>query len=226
MPSVEELSDNFMAPASLVSDLFQKLEKAGYTVLTENSEREIYAPARALDNVRVIGRHQGHQPVDGVNRVFREFAEKYGFLDKLFAELGKASAGSEANLTLLECARQYPGLRPGGRPCGVPAGGRRDRGRGLAAGGWVRGAEHAAEEVVQGLGEFQGPGLQPNPGPSTTFCQRLPSSVVTTVISQSRERVLEDHLRPSGMVGRRHDQAVSPVFRPGVCGALRPPRPC
>ena len=107
LPSVEELSDNFMAPASLISDLFQKLEKAGYTVLTENADCEVYAPARALDNVRVIDVIKVIN-MDGVNRVFRGFAEKYGFLDKLFAELGEASAGSEANLTLLECAQRYP----------------------------------------------------------------------------------------------------------------------
>ena len=107
LPSVEELSDSFMAPASLVSDIFQLLAKAGYAVPTENSGGEVYAPARALDEVRVIDVIRVIN-MDGVNRVFKEFAEKYGFLDKLFAELGKASAGSEANLTLLECARQYP----------------------------------------------------------------------------------------------------------------------
>jgi len=107
LPSVEELSDSFMAPSSLISSLFCLLEKAGYTVQTESSDREVYAPARALDEVRVIDIVRVVN-MDGVNRVFKEFAEKFGFLDKLFEEIGKASVGSEANLTLLECAEQYP----------------------------------------------------------------------------------------------------------------------
>ncbi len=107
LPSVEDMSDSFMAPTTLVSDLFGLLQRAGYAVQTENSECEIFAPARALDNVRVLDIIKVVN-MDGVNRVFKGFAEKFGFLDKLFAGLGQTSAGSDFNLTLLECAEQYP----------------------------------------------------------------------------------------------------------------------
>ena len=108
LPSVEELSDSFMAPASLVSDIFRQLQTAGYAVLTENSEREVYAPARALGQVRVIDVIKVVN-MEGVDRVFKHFAEKFGFLDVLFARLGKVTMESETNLTLLECAAQCPG---------------------------------------------------------------------------------------------------------------------
>ncbi|MDD3310708.1 YihY/virulence factor BrkB family protein [Pseudodesulfovibrio sp.] len=107
LPSVEELSDAFMAPISLVSDLFQLLGKAGYTVLTDTPGREVYAPARALDSVRVID-IVAVVNMEGVDRVFKQFAEKFGFLDGLFAQLGKSAGASPANLTLLECAQSYP----------------------------------------------------------------------------------------------------------------------
>ncbi|QJB57592.1 YhjD/YihY/BrkB family envelope integrity protein [Pseudodesulfovibrio sp. zrk46] len=107
LPSVEEISDGLMAPTSLVSDLFILLQKAGYTVLTENQEQEVYAPARALDKVRILEIIRVVN-MDADNRVFQEFAEKFGFLDKLFEKLGEATMGSEANMTLLECAEKYP----------------------------------------------------------------------------------------------------------------------
>jgi len=108
LPSVEELSDSFMAPSSLVSDLFHQLQEGGYVILTENSEREVYAPARALDQVRIIDVVKVVN-MEGVNRVFRHFAEKFGFLDEIFVRLGEATMGSDANMTLLECARLCPG---------------------------------------------------------------------------------------------------------------------
>ncbi|MEF2229967.1 MAG: YihY/virulence factor BrkB family protein [Pseudodesulfovibrio sp.] len=108
LPSVEELSDSFMAPSTLVSDLFRLLQTAGYAVLTENSECEVYAPARALDQVRVVDVVKVVN-MEGVNRVFKHFAEKFGFLDGLFARLGEATMASDANLTLLECAGLCPG---------------------------------------------------------------------------------------------------------------------
>ncbi len=107
LPSVEEISDGLMAPISLVSDLFGLLQKAGYTVLTESNECEVYAPARALDEVRILDIIRVVN-MDANNRVFEEFAERFSFLDKLFEKLGVATMGSDANLTLLECAEQYP----------------------------------------------------------------------------------------------------------------------
>ncbi len=107
LPSVEEISDGLMAPTSLVSDIFTLLQKAGYTILTDIKGCEVYAPARALDDVRVLDVIRVIN-MDGVNRVFEEFAEKFGFLDALFNKLGQSTMTSEANLTLLECAEQYP----------------------------------------------------------------------------------------------------------------------
>ena len=107
LPSVEEISDGLMAPISLVSDLFGLLQKAGYTILADTKECEIYAPARALDDIRVLDVIRVVN-MDGEQRVFEEFAEKFGFLDALFAQLGKATGESEANMTLLQCSEQYP----------------------------------------------------------------------------------------------------------------------
>lgn len=107
LPSVEEISDGLMAPTSLVSDLFSLLQKAGYTIQTDIKECEVYAPARALHEVRILDIIRVVN-MDADNRIFEEFAEKFSFLDKLFEKLGTATMASEANLTLLECAEQYP----------------------------------------------------------------------------------------------------------------------
>lgn len=107
LPSVEEISDGLMAPSSLVSDLFTLLQKAGYTIQADVQECEVFAPARDLGEVRVLDIIRVVN-MDGHNRIFEEFAEKFGFLDKLFVRLGESTMTSEANLTLLECAEQYP----------------------------------------------------------------------------------------------------------------------
>jgi len=107
LPSVESLSDALMAPSDLISDLFTLLQRAGYTVLTSDRGQEVYAPARSLDGVRVLDVIKVVN-MDGDNRIFKDFAEKFGFLDALFSRLGEATFKSDANLTLLECAEQYP----------------------------------------------------------------------------------------------------------------------
>ncbi|WP_319543834.1 YhjD/YihY/BrkB family envelope integrity protein [uncultured Pseudodesulfovibrio sp.] len=106
LPSVEELSDGLMAPATLVSDLFNLLQKAGYTVLADVKGCELYAPARALDDIRVLDIIRVVN-MDGEHRVFEEFDQKFGFLDKLLGTLAEDTRQSEANLTLLDCAEQY-----------------------------------------------------------------------------------------------------------------------
>jgi Predicted membrane protein len=112
LPSVEEISDALMAPTSLVSDIFRLLQKAGYTVLTDVAEREVFAPARSLDDVRILDIVRVVN-MDADNRVFREFAKKFEFIEDTFRQLGKDSMDSAANVTLLECAGQFPGLLPG-----------------------------------------------------------------------------------------------------------------
>ncbi|ADU62421.1 MAG: YihY family inner membrane protein [Pseudodesulfovibrio sp.] len=112
LPSVEEISDGLMAPASLVSDLFRLLQKAGYTVLTDDQDHEVYAPARALDEIRVLDVVRVVN-MDADNRVFREFAEKFTFIEDLFRQLGRDALTSPANLTLLECAAEYPDIISG-----------------------------------------------------------------------------------------------------------------
>lgn len=107
LPSVEDISDGLMAPSSLVSDLFSLLQKAGYTIQADVQECEVFAPARDLGKVRVLDIIRVVN-MDAENRVFREFEKKFGFLDKLFNRLSDSIRGSEANLTLLECAEQYP----------------------------------------------------------------------------------------------------------------------
>jgi membrane protein len=109
LPSVEELSDALMAPATLVSDIFRLLQRAGYTVPTEVTGHEVYAPARALDAVRVLDIIKVVN-MDADDRIFRAFAKKFAFIDGLFSQLGKDSMASRANLTLLECAELYPGM--------------------------------------------------------------------------------------------------------------------
>lgn len=107
LPSVEEISEGLMAPVSLVSDLFRLLQRAGYVIQTGVTECEVYAPARALDEVRIVD-VIGVVNMHANKRVFEEFAEKFSFLDKLFVQLGRSTEESAANLTLLECAEQYP----------------------------------------------------------------------------------------------------------------------
>jgi len=106
LPSVEEISDGLMAPASLVSELFNVLQRAGYTVLADVKGCEIFAPARALDDIRVLDVIRVVNQ-EGEFRVFEEFDQKFGFLDKLLGRLGQDTAQSEANLTLLQCAEEY-----------------------------------------------------------------------------------------------------------------------
>lgn len=107
LPSVEEISDNLMAPTALVSDLFNLLQKGGYVIQAENKACEIYAPARSLEETTILDIIKVVN-MDGVHRVYEDFAEKFGFLDGLFMRLGEATRKSESNLTLLECAEQYP----------------------------------------------------------------------------------------------------------------------
>ncbi|MUM78124.1 YihY family inner membrane protein [Pseudodesulfovibrio sp. F-1] len=111
LPSVEEISEGIMAPATLVSDIFQVLQRAGYTVLTDEHDREVYAPVRSLDEVRVLDVVRAVN-MDAANRVFRDFAEKFGFIDELFKKLGQDAMSSQANMTLLECASHYPDPAP------------------------------------------------------------------------------------------------------------------
>ncbi|MBG0789635.1 MAG: YihY/virulence factor BrkB family protein [Desulfovibrionaceae bacterium] len=106
LPSVQEFSDGLMAPASLVNSLFALLQRAGYTVPTETEGQAVYAPARALDHVRVLDIIKAVN-MEGEPRVFEEFAGKFGFLDNLFRELGEVTGQSETNRTLLECADLY-----------------------------------------------------------------------------------------------------------------------
>ena len=108
LPSVEEISDGLMAPASLVSDLFKVLQHAGYTVPADVPGCEVYAPARELGDVHVLDVIRAVN-MEGEQRVFAAFDEKYGFLDRVLGHLGEATANSAANLTLLQCAEEYPG---------------------------------------------------------------------------------------------------------------------
>ncbi len=76
------------------------------------AEREVFAPARSLDDVRILDIVRVVN-MDADNRVFRDFAKKFAFIEDTFMQLSKDSMASAANVTLLECARQYPGLLPG-----------------------------------------------------------------------------------------------------------------
>ena len=91
LPSVEEISDGLMAPISLVSDLFGLLQKAGYTILADTLECEIYAPARVLDGIRVVDIVRVVN-MDGKHRVFKDFANKFSFIDTLFSFIGRFSS--------------------------------------------------------------------------------------------------------------------------------------
>lgn len=106
LPSVQELSDGFMAPSSLISSLFCLLQGAGYVLLTEAVGQDVFSPARALDQVRVLDIIKAVN-LEGEPKIYAEFAGKFGFLDTLFTELGESVQQSEANRTLLECADSY-----------------------------------------------------------------------------------------------------------------------
>ena len=108
LPSVEEMSDGLMAPAALVSDIFGVLQQAGFAILTAVEGCEVYAPARDLREIRILDVIRAVN-LEGQKRVFEDFDQKFGFLDRVLGTLAEATAGSESNLTLLECAEQYPG---------------------------------------------------------------------------------------------------------------------
>jgi membrane protein len=107
LPTVTQISDGLMAPTSLISDIFGMLTQAGYTVQAESKEDEIYTPARSLEEVRVLDIVRVINK-DGQTRIFKEFAERFNFLDKIFIQLGQTTMQSEGNMTLLECAQKYP----------------------------------------------------------------------------------------------------------------------
>jgi len=107
LPSVEEISDGLMAPSSLVSDLFNLLQKAGFTVLADVQGCEVFAPARALEQIRILDVIRVVN-MEGEHRVYEEFANKFAFLDNLFGELAVDTSESKGNLTLLECVETYP----------------------------------------------------------------------------------------------------------------------
>ena len=107
LPSVEEISDAFLAPTTLISELFTLLSKAGFTVMTDREDCEVYAPAKSLEDVRVLDVIAAVNS-DGAGKQHEEFTEKFAFIDKLFEEIGQSAGQSEANATLLECAEKYP----------------------------------------------------------------------------------------------------------------------
>lgn len=107
LPSVPDLSDALMAPSPLVSDLFLLLQKSGYVVQTSRSDVEVFSPARPLADVRIVDVISVVNQ-DAENRIFKEFAERFGFLDAIFGEIGESAKGSPGNMTLLECAEKYP----------------------------------------------------------------------------------------------------------------------
>lgn len=106
LPSVQDFSDGLMAPVPLLNSLFCLLQGAGYVVLTETEGLDVYAPARALDDVRVLDVVKVVN-MEGEPRVYEEFSRRFGFLDTLFGELGAVTTESEANRTLLQCADTY-----------------------------------------------------------------------------------------------------------------------
>ena len=107
LPSVEELSDAFMAPTGLISELFTLLSKAGYIVQTDAEDCESYAPAKTLDDVRVVDIVKAINS-EGLSREHDDFSQKFAFVDTLFESIDAAARSSEANSTLMECAEKYP----------------------------------------------------------------------------------------------------------------------
>lgn len=103
LPSVEEISDRLMAPVPLVSDLFEIMESAGLVLRTENSDCEVYAPAKPLDNIRIdeiitVINSQGGGKTGNV------FSSRFRFIDDLFGGMWNDARSSASNLTLHESA--------------------------------------------------------------------------------------------------------------------------
>lgn len=107
LPSIEEFSNRLMAPTTLLSELFVLLQNAGFIIRSDVEECEIFAPARPLEGIRVLDVIKVIN-MDGKERVFEEFDEKFGFLNGIFDKLGESTQSSEGNMTLLECAEQFP----------------------------------------------------------------------------------------------------------------------
>lgn len=112
LPSVEEISDRLMAPAPLISDLFDVMHKAGLIVRTDNPECEIYAPARELRDIRVVEVISVVNS-DGGGKTGGVFDKRFSFIDDTFGGLGESVRSSQSNLTLLECADLLPDVYAG-----------------------------------------------------------------------------------------------------------------
>jgi len=107
LPSVEEISDKLMAPAPLLSELFEIMSKAGLAVRTDNQTCETYAPARELRNIRVVD-IIGVVNSDGGGKTGGIFDNRFAFIDETFGGLRNDVVTSSANLTLQECAERLP----------------------------------------------------------------------------------------------------------------------
>lgn len=105
LPSVEEISDRLMAPVPLVSDLFEVMTTAGLTVRTANVDCEVYAPARALDDIRIVD-IIGVVNSEGGGKTGNVFRTRFQFIDGLFDGLRRDVESSGDNLTLLESAQR------------------------------------------------------------------------------------------------------------------------
>ncbi|WP_147821297.1 YhjD/YihY/BrkB family envelope integrity protein [Salidesulfovibrio onnuriiensis] len=105
LPSVEDISDRLMVPAPLVSDLFEVMRTAGLTVRTDSVGCEVYAPARALDAIRLVD-IIGVVNSEGGGKTGGIFKSRFQFIDGLFEGMRRDVEKSDANLTLLESAQR------------------------------------------------------------------------------------------------------------------------
>ncbi len=105
LPSVEEISDRLMAPIPLVSDLFEVMCTAGLTVRTDSVQCEVYAPARALEEIR-IAEIIAVVNSEGGGKTGDVFKSRFLFIDALFGGMWDDIQKSPSNLTLLESAQK------------------------------------------------------------------------------------------------------------------------
>lgn len=122
LPSVEEISDRLMAPAPLVSDLFEVMCKAGLTVRTDNIQCEVHAPARALEEIR-IAEIIAVVNSEGGGKTGDVFKSRFRFIDTLFGDMWGDVQKSPSNLTLMESAQRLKDAHSAGEDgidCPVP----------------------------------------------------------------------------------------------------------
>lgn len=103
-PSVAYLADKMVVPEEMVHQVFQKMAGAGLVVEVERDEDVCFVLLRSPDMVRVT---DVIDAIRGDSYAQDKMYGRFGFLNQVFVDLGRALTESEANATLAEYADRF-----------------------------------------------------------------------------------------------------------------------